>query len=348
MDVLRIKTGVKSFLFIYILLTISTIKPVFSQSSEYSGRGFNDFAAAKEYHVTEMTGDVLQEMINRAHENKGGTVIIQAGVIEIYKDINLRSNVKLKGTLNSDGSLATTIKAKEKLYQALLVARKDTVQNTTVENLIIDGGGFDHHGLSFIYGTDNFLVSNCKIINIGLEKVPCHPKAHRAGSPTAINMWSGGDEYTDNFTIVGNRAISVALHGINVNNGRNFIIKDNYLKKCFMGWDASTGSKNGEIVGNEVVDCTFGAKTHGGRELIIHENNHHNLDDRSYYYDGKWENNSGTAFAIQGPGVKAKINNNRFSGVTAEKGIAWWGQEKKGIELENNDTLPSKSLSAKK
>jgi hypothetical protein len=335
----------KSFLFIGILLITAFIK-VYPQGLEVK-RGFEDFDAAKEYFVEKMSGAAVQEMINRAHDNGGGTVIIKPGIVEIDKDINLRSNVKLKGTQNSDGSLATTVKATAKLYQALIVARKDTVQNTTVEDLIIDGGGFDHHGLSFIYGTDNFLVSNCRIFNIGLEKVPCHPEAHRAGSPTAINMWSGGDDYTDNFTIRGNRVYSIALHGINVNNGRNFIIKNNYLEKCFMGWDASTGSKNGEIVGNEVVDCSFGAKTHGGRDLLIDKNNHHNLDGRSYYYDGKWENNSGTAFAIQGPGVKAEIFDNRFSGVSAEKGIAWWGQEKEGVTLKNNDTSPSKSLSVK-
>jgi hypothetical protein len=317
---------------------------MFSQELKFPKRGFKDFITKNEYYVDKMTGAGIQEMIDKAHENGGGTVIIKKGIIEIDKDINLRSNVKLKGELKNDGSPAATILAGKKMYQALIVARKDTVQNTTVENLIIDGGGFDHHGLSFIYGTDNFKVSNCRIINIGLEKVPCHPDANRAGSPTAINMWSGGEDYTDNFTIEDNVVISAALHGINVNNGRNFIIKDNYLERCFMGWDASTGSENGEVFGNEVVNCTFGAKTHGGKDLIIHKNNHHNLDDRSYYYDGKWENNSGTAFAIQGPGVKAVIKNNIFSGVIADKGIAWWSQTKNGIIMEDNDTAPSKSL----
>jgi hypothetical protein len=152
-------------------------------------------------------------------------------------------------------------------------------------------------------------------------------------------MWSNGDP-TDYFTIRGNYISSVALHGINVNDGNYYIIENNYIEKCWMGWDASTGSSNAEIFGNEVYYCLFGAKTHQGQNLFIHDNNHHNLDDKPYYYNG-WAYNSGTGFVLQGPGVNAVVKNNRFSGVTADKGIAWWDQGSDGIVLENNDTAPS-------
>ena len=316
---------------------------LFAQEVENPGWGFIDFESEKEYIVDELSGSAIQAAIEEAHSNGGGTVWIEAGIIEITEDINLRSNVKLKGRLNEDSILAVTIRATKALYQALIVARNDVVQNTTVENLIIDGGGFDHHGISYIYGTDNFLVSNCKIFNIGYEKVPCHPEAGRSGNPTAINMWSEGDDFTDHFTIRGNHISSVALHGININNGRNFILQDNYVEKAFMGWDASNGSKTGEILGNEVVDCIFGAKTHSGVDLIIHHNNHHHLDDTAFYYDGEWwDISSGTAFVLQGPGISGVVvKNNIFSGTTAEKGISSWNNGIAGATLENNDTSPS-------
>jgi hypothetical protein len=41
------------------------------------------------------------------------------------------------------------------------------------------------------------------------------------------------------------------------------------------------------------------------------------------------------------------VKNNRFSGTTADKGIAWWGQGQEGIVLENNDTAPSPSSAVK-
>jgi parallel beta-helix repeat protein len=308
--------------------------------TKFPKRGFKDFNANSVFTPAEMTSKAIQKAIDDASGNGGGTVVLKAGVIEINEDINLRSNVKIKGELNPDQSLSTTIKAGKKLYQALIVARGDGVQNTAVEDLIIDGNNFDQHGVSFIYGTDNFLVRHCKIINIGYEKIDTHHEIKRAKNPTAINMWSEESDFTDNFTIEENTIISAAKHGINVNNGRNFILRNNYIEKTFMGWDASTGSDNAEIYGNEVVDCLFGAKTHEGKNLLIHNNHHHNLDDQRYFWEG-WADNSGTAFVLQGPGVTATVTDNVFSGTAESKGIVFWDQDSTGIILKNNDLTPS-------
>jgi len=336
---LKIKLIMKCLLGFLVFLFL--FYPVDAQEIEHTEYGFQDFSTEKEYTVTAFTREAIQAAIDKAHTEGGGIVWLEPGVYEITQDINLKSNVKLVGKLNADSTLAVTIRARNAMYQALVVARNDVVQNTTVENLIIDGGGYDHHGISYIYGTDNFLVSNNEIINIGYEKVPCANNG-RAGNPTAINMWSEGDDFTDNFTIRGNRICSVALHGINVNNGRNFILQNNYVEKAFMGWDASEGSSNGEILGNEVVDCIFGAKTHNGENLYIHHNDHHNLDDTPYYFGGTVYNNSGTAMVFQGPQLKdivAEYNN--FSGTTAAKAIAYWDIDPSRITLKENTTSPS-------
>jgi parallel beta-helix repeat protein len=302
-------------------------------------RGFRDFKADSLFTPAEMTSKAIQEAIDNASGNGGGTVLLRAGMIKINEDINLRSNVKIRGKLNPDQSLSTTIKAGKKLHQALIVARGDGVQNTTVEDLIIDGNNFDQHGISFIYGTDNFLVHHCKIINIGYEKIDTHHEIKRAKNPTAINMWSEGSDFTDNFTIEKNTINSAAKHGININNGRNFILRNNYIEKTFMGWDASTGSYNGEIYGNEVVDCLFGAKTHEGSNLLIYNNHHHQLDDQRYFWEG-WADNSGTAFVLQGPGITATVRNNIFSGTSESKGIVFWDQDSTGIILKDNNITP--------
>jgi hypothetical protein len=113
-----------------------------------------------------------------------------------------------------------------------------------------------------------------------------------------------------------------------------------------MGYDASTGSQNAEILKNEVINCLFGAKIigHSSVNVIVHHNYHHNLDDSPYYWGGEWGYDSGSALVLQGAGTGIEVTDNILSGTTAAKGIAYWDGGQNGAIVKDNITTPSDPL----
>ncbi len=338
---LAIEANLPIILFLFLWINISAN----AQELEHPEWGFNDFSANEEYLVTNLSQSAIQQAIDQASENGGGTVLLSGGTVTVDKRINMKSNVKLKGILNADSSHAVTIIAGSRFDEGLIYANSST-KNITVENLILDVDNHHMHGIAYVYGTDNFLINNNTIKNIGTPKINTVSGANDVPSykdnPTGINVWSNGD-FAENFTISNNIIDGVAKHGIDINNGRYFILQNNYIKDAFMGFDASTGSQYGEALGNETVGCSFGAKIIGNNsiDIIIHHNNIHHCDSSPYYWGGEYSYDAGTALVLQGAGSGIKIHDNTLSGVTKEKGIAYWDGGQSGSNVYDNDTTPS-------
>jgi len=328
----------------FFLLFILIYCNVWAQGIEHPEWGFKDFPADSIFHVENLTYNNIQNAINQASNIGGGTVLLSSGTVKITQRITMKSNVKLVGELNTDSTRAVTIVAQQELSEGLIYAHTET-HNTTVENLIIDGSGFDHHGIAYVYGPDNFLISNCEIKNLGFVKIDTSEtvtNSGRADNPSGITIWSDKSS-ADHFTIRNNVIMNYCRHGVVVNNGENFIIQDNFIENGSMGYDAE--GSNGEILGNEIVDCLFGAKLPGSNNLILHNNNHHNLDDTPYYDPGyginDWSYDSGTALVFQGDVKNIVVKNNILSGTTEDKALAFWGANESDVTLINNDYTPS-------
>jgi len=332
------------------LMILLEINVSFAQKIEHPEWGFKDFPADSVFYVRELSQIAVQTAIFKAYAAKGGTVYLPPGIIKVTNNIMMMSNVKLKGALNKDGSRATTLSASKYLFEGVIMARTGT-NNTTVENLIINGNGIDGHGIAYVYGPTNFLIANCEIKNIGYTKIDTSIEALKtlADNPSAILIWSDKNP-AKNFTIKNNVAKNYCRHGVAIHNGQYFIIENNYFENGSMGYDTGGFALHGEILGNEVVDCIFGAKiagydSEGIKDIIVHNNNHHNLDETPYYDpgygDNGWSTDSGTALVIQGNGKGVVVKNNILSGVTVEKSIAFWGKAKKDAIIESNESMPS-------
>jgi len=327
------------------------IKWVGAQTIEHPEWGFQDFSAETVYHVTDLTSANIQAAIDQASSNGGGTVLLAPGTGYLDSRIDMKSNVKLKGELNSDGSWAVTIIAQSEFDEGFIYAHGGT-SNFTIEDMIIDAGGFDHHAIAPIYGPDNWMVSHCKILNAGYPKVDCSPdddiyNSH-ANNLSGIAVWSSGDP-ADHWTVQNCVIMNYAKHGVAVHNASHYIIKNNYFRNGFMGYDSGLGTTYGEMAGNEVVDVIFGCKlvNEDSHDMDFHDNNFHHMDPSPYrdpgYGEDGWSHDSGSALILFNEGYNnTVVKNNILSGISEDQGIVFWnGATPEGYDLINNDTTPT-------
>ena len=281
-----------------------------SQTVENPNWGFSDFSASTVYNVTDMSGSGIQDKIDDASSNGGGTVIIPAGTITISSWIILKNNVKLKGTLAGDGTHQTTIIAQKDAFAGeddYTIIKIPNATNVTVENIILDGNENFASGItvsSTSNTSSNILIYNNIIKNIGITKVETLEESKNMPtykkSPTGINLWSDSHP-AQNFTVKDNVILNISKHGIDVNLGKKFIIQNNIADNAYMGMDASSGSDEGEILGNTFTDCLYGLKIVNAHNINFHDNDVYNCDDTPWWdeWGDEWNDGTGVPLVLQ-------------------------------------------------
>ena len=332
-------------LIVSLVLLISSYVKATVQGVNHPDWGFSDFSASTVYNVTDMSGSGIQDKIDEASSNGGGTVTLPKGVINITSSIQMKSNVKLKGTLNNDSSKATTLFCNSNDVTEGVISAMSNVINTTVENIIIDVNEVDVHGISYAYGPDNFLIYNNEIKNVGLTKVDKIKDSGRADNPTGINIWSNSNT-SNNFTVKNNTIYNLAKHGIDVNYGKKFILQDNSIDNAFMGIDASTGSADGEILNNNITNCLFGLKIVNAQNIDLHDNSIYSLDDSKWWdkWEDEWATDAGVSLILQEAGSNLSniiVKDNILSPTEGKSQWVFWGvKDHSVITFTNNSKTP--------
>ncbi len=343
----------KTFFALFLLVISSRFS--FSQEILHPEWGFQDFSASTEYTVTDLTAENVQAEINEAAAHGGGTVIVPEGTILLNTALWLKDNVKLKGTVDSAGNPKTVFLAEKDAFAAEddhTIIRIQGVSNVTVENVVLDGNHNFAHGIGAIYGSQNVLIANNVIKNIGITKIETIEESKNMPeykkSPTAINFW----QYDGRATIRGNKILNVGKHGIALTNRENpsshFIIQNNSIDNCYMGMDISTNTQHAEILGNVITRCLYGVKIVNAGDIVFHDNSIYELDDAPWWdqWLNEWNHGTGVPVVFQEAGEwtlsDIVVQDNSLSPTPGKSMFAYWDVTNSGdkITLINNNNIP--------
>jgi hypothetical protein len=313
--------------------------------------GFKDFEVKKVYIPTSLTVEAINKEIEKASENGGGIVKIPAGTITANTPIIIKDNVKLKGTLK-DGKRVTFIDANydmAKGKRGLIVSYHTT--NTTVENLNLNVKGHNLTAISYVEGDQhNFLIANNSIKNVGFPKYEVAkakgilPTGYTTVDGISLHDW-GEKEYSTDFTIKNNDIKNYSEHGINLHYVKRFVIDHNRMENGVMGIDISTGSREGEVLNNDISDVVAGAKIIGNRgaydqEIYFHNNYSHDNKKVAYHDDvsGKTYDDGGRGLERQFEGRGIHIYDNILKGYDSKHDILYFsGASKYQDDLHDNN-----------
>ncbi len=317
--------------------------------------GFRDFEANKIYKPTTLSVQAINQAIRDASENGGGRVIIPAGTLNANNPIIIKDNVKLQGTLINN-KRATFINANYDIAsgkRGLIISYHTT--NTTIEDLNLDLKGHNLTAISYVEGNQhNFLISNNSIKNAGFPKYEVAqakgilPRGYSPMDGISLHDW-GEKEYSSNFTIKDNIIENYSEHGINLHYVRRFIIDNNRMKNGIMGVDISTGSREGEILNNDISDVVAGAKIIGNegeydQEIYFHNNYSHDNPRVTYHDDvsGGTYDDGGRGLERQFEGEGIHIYNNSLNGYNKDHDMLYFsGAEKYQDDLYGNNEVPN-------
>ena len=333
--------------------------------------GFQDFTTDTTFNVVKLTQDVIQKTIDSASVHSGAAiVIIPAGEIVLRSALYIKSNVKLKGTLDSKGNhLTKFIAEKDAFYNEndFSIIRGEGIVNSTVENIMLDGNNNFASGISAITGSHNVLIANNVVINIGIPKAETIEDSKNwpeyQKSPSAINGWRS-DGY---ITVKDNVIMNVSKHGVALNRRHesnqagHFIVQNNKMDNCYMGMDISSSTRWVEVLGNEITDCLYGTKIVNTWDVIYHDNIVYNCDDTPWYdqWIGGWNDGTGVALVFQEATLNTpplydgestlkniEIKDNVLSSVSDKDQWVSWGVTSIGSKVTfspnpNNSTPPS-------
>jgi PKD repeat protein len=296
---------------IIVLLLLVTSFTVNSQTLIHTDWGFQDFTTDTTFTVVKLTQEAIQATIDSASQRSGGAVvIIPAGEIILRTALYLKSNVKLRGTLDVDGNhLTRFIAEKDAFYNEndFSILRGQGIVNSTVENIMLDGNNNFASGISAIMGSHNVLIANNIVINIGIAKAETIEDSKNwpeyQKSPSAINGWQS-DGY---ITVKNNVIMNVSKHGVALNRRNmnvqagHFIVQNNRMDNCYMGMDISSTTRYVEVLGNEITDCLYGTKIVNTWDVIYHDNVVYDCDDTPWYdrWIGGWNDGTGVALIFQ-------------------------------------------------
>jgi hypothetical protein len=340
---------------IYISIVTATVLTLTLQASDYINEswGFKDFEAKKVYKPTTLSVQAINQAISEASEDGGGTVVLPEGVLNANNPIIIKDNVKLKGTLKG-GRRVTSINANYDIAsgkRGLIISYHTT--NTTIENLNLDVKGHNLTAISYAEGDQhNFLIANNSIKNAGFPKYEVAqangtlPNGYSPMDGISLHDW-GEKVYSTDFTIKDNSIENYSEHGINLHFVRRFIIDHNTMKNGIMGMDISTGSREGEVLNNDISDVVAGAKIIGNRgaynqDIYFHNNYSHDNPKVAYHDDvsGGTYDDGGRGLERQFEGAGIHIYDNILKGYDKRHDMLYFsGAEKNQDDLHGNNEI---------
>ena len=313
--------------------------------------GFKEFEASRIYKPASLSVEAINVAIDEASRNGGGTVLIPEGVITANEPIIIKDNVKLKGTLQN-GKRVTSIVANYDMApgkRGLIISYHTT--NTTIENLNLDVKGHNLTAISYVEGDQhNFLIANNSIKNAGFPKYEVAkakgilPDGYSPVDGISMHDW-GEKVYSTDFTIKDNIIENYSEHGINLHYVRRFVIDHNTMRNGVMGVDISTGSREGEILNNDISNVVAGAKIIGNngaydQEIYFHNNYSHDNPRVSYYDDvsGETYDEGGRGLERQFAGRGIHIYDNLLKGYDQRHDILYFsGAQRIEDDIHDNN-----------
>ena len=273
----------------------------------HSDWGFKDFDThGKIVKVTALDMNTLQAAIDEASAAGGGTVELSAGTITVSERVLLKNNVKIIGTLDSQGSPVTKMIPTSQ-YSGM-VFRCSGWKNGAIENILFDSYGQDVRPVEcWGGGNENIRISNNVFLNIGLPQIQVKNvdpviRDENRGVINAVNFYMDMNQpRNSHITVENNYFNGVAEHPIDFRLSDYIIVNNNYVVDAMDGVDISSDNHYVEVLNNDFSNTAEGAKLvgNGGKNIYYHNNATYGNPVSSYWEGGQAEPGGGSGMFIQ-------------------------------------------------